>query len=194
MLVDLETLHVHVRHGLTGARTHGDTDEPQDLLRLLPRVECRPLVGAEDEHAVLERLGSKSIDRVGIRIHAHLHAGHVLEGEARQFEPRRGIEHCRLVAGPFCDEDEQAVDAEFPNRPLCECDVTKVRRIERAAEDRRRQSVTVSSPISTSAPGFAPTARSASSSTSRSGGLPTTRKPRSVRKMRYAPRPSGCGR
>jgi hypothetical protein len=184
MLVDLEALDRPLRNGLTGSRSDGDRDQPQDLVRLLPGVERRPLVGAEDEDRVLERLASKQIDRVGMGIQPHLDTRHLLEGQPRQLEPRRRIEHRRLVAGPFRDEDEHAVDAEFPKGPLCQCDVTEVRGIEGAAENRRRQSVTVSSPISTSAPGLAPTARSASSSTSRSGGLPTTRKPRSVRKMR----------
>jgi hypothetical protein len=184
MLLDPEDLNVAFWNGLTGPRGYGNWDQSQDLLRLLPGVERLPLVGADHEHRVLELLVAKEIDRVRMRIRSHLHAGHVRKGQAGELEPGPGVQHRRLVAGALGDQHEHPIDAELAQRSLGERDVTQVRRIERSAEKRRPQSVTVSSPISTSAPGFAPTARSASSSASRSGGFPTTRNPRSVRKMR----------
>lgn len=194
MLLDLEDLDVALRDRLAGARSDCDGDQPQDLLWLFPGVEHGPLVGADDEDRILELLVSQKVNGVGMVVQAHLGVRQVREGQPRQLEPSLGIEHRRLVSGARSHEDEQAIGAELAQRSFRQRNMSQVRRIERAAEDRRRQSVTVSSPISTSAPGLAPTARSASSSASRSGGFPTIRNPRSVRKMRYAPRPSGCGR
>jgi hypothetical protein len=66
------------------------------------------------------------------------------------------------VAGIGNDQDEKALGAELAQRPLRQRDVTKMRRVKGAAENGRRQRVTVSSPTSTSAPDFAPAARRAS--------------------------------
>ncbi len=81
-------------------------------------------------------------------------------------------------------------------RALGELDVTEVRRIERAAVEAERRghaSSNSSSPTSTVAPTLAPAARSARSSSSSGGGVPSTRKPPSVRSSRHA-RVFGCGR
>ena len=175
MLIDLEDLDATRRHGLTRPRGNRDWNQAQELLRLLPGVEHGPLIGAEDEHGVLEVLVAEQVDRVGVVVQPHLRFGQVPKGQPCQLEPSRGIEHRRLVSGIRGHENEQPAGAELAQRSLRQRDVAKVRRIERAAEDRRRQSVTVSSPISTSAPLLAPTARNACSSASRPGGVPSTR-------------------
>jgi hypothetical protein len=108
-------------------------------------------------------------------VQPHLGIGQLAEGQPGKLEPGRRVEHGRLVPGILGDEHEQSVGSELPQRSLRQGDVAEMGRIEGAAEDRRLQRVTVSSPISTSAPALAPTARSASSSASRSGGVPTTR-------------------
>ena len=71
----------------------------------------------------------------------------------------------------------------------------RARRGRRAAGRTRRRRAPITarartsrSPISTSAPVRAPAARSARSSSSSLGGVPTTRKPRSVRSRRHGPR------
>ena len=69
-----------------------------------------------------------------------------------------------------------------------------VGRRRRRGSRRRLTPRTTSSPISTSAPGFTPAARSASSSSSPSGGVPTTRKPWPVRRTRKRRPRGGCGR
>jgi hypothetical protein len=184
MLLDLEHLDILLRNRLS--RTHGDRDgdQPQDLLRLPPAVERGPLIGADHEHGVVELLVAEQFDRIGVLVEPHLRVGQVPEGQPGKLEPGRRIEHSRLVTRFLCHEHEQPVGPELPQRSFRQRDVAEMRRVERAAEDRRRQSVTVSSPISTSAPVFAPAARSTSSSSSPSGGVPTTRNPRSVRKIR----------
>jgi hypothetical protein len=174
-LLDLEDLDVARGNGLTRPRGDRDRNQAEDLRRLLPSVEHRPLIGAEDEHRVLELLVAEQVDRVGMVVEPHLRVRQVTKGQPCQLEPSRGIEHRWLVSRGRDHEDEQPVGAELAQRSLRQGDVSEVRRIERAAEDRCRQSVTVSSPISTSAPVFAPTARSASSRVLRSGGVPSTR-------------------
>jgi hypothetical protein len=108
-------------------------------------------------------------------VQPHLGVGQVAKGQPGQLEPGRGIEHRWLVAGVRGHDHEQPVGAELAQRSVPQRDVTEVRRIKRATEDRRRQSVTVSLPISTSAPVLAPTARRAFLSASPSGGVPSTR-------------------
>ena len=193
MLVDLEDTDVAGRRRPARTLRHRDRDTAEDLLVLFPGVERCPLVGPDDEHRVPRILGPQEVHGEGVVVEPHLRARYGPERQVRERETvlRRG--NGRLVAGALRDEHQHPVHAEAPQGAFGERDVTDMGRVERPAEDRRRQSVTVSSPISTSAPGFAPTARRASSSTGRSGGVPTTRKPRSVRKMRYA-RPSACGR
>ena len=175
MLIDLEDLDATRRHGLTRPRGNRDWNQAQELLRLLPGVEHGPLIGAEDEHGVLESLVPEQVDCEGMVVQPHLGVGQVAKGQPCQLQPGRGIDHRWLVPGVRGHDHEQPVGAELAQRSLRQCDVTEVQRVERATEDRRRQSVTVSSPISTSAPVLAPTARRASSSASPSGGVPSTR-------------------
>ena len=85
-----------------------------------------------------------------------------------------------LVARVGDDADEQPVEPEVVDRLAGERDVPVVRRVEGAAEDPDAAAhcqIMTSSPISTSEPGFTPAARRASSSSSPSGAVPTTRKP-----------------
>ena len=106
-----------------------------------------------------------------------------------------GVRDDALVPGPLGDEDEQPVGAELIPSALRERNVAEVRRVEDAAEDRGgHDRIRVSSPTSTSAPVLAPAARRAASSSSGPGAEPVTRKPRSVRRIRKAPRASGRGR
>ena len=163
---DLEDANPAAGHRL--ARPGGDRnrDPAQDLVRLLPRVERSPLVGADHEHGVLELVVAQEVDRVAMRVEADLRAGQVPKGQPRQLEASRSVEDSRFVSWVLGHEDEQPVCTELPQRALRQRDVAEMRRVEGAAEDRRRQRITVSSPTSTSAPGFAPTARSASFSAS----------------------------
>src|SRR5205085_12047482 len=101
--------------------------------------------------------------------------GPARKGEPRQLEP--GLDghvysHVRRIRG---DVHAQVIEVEALPRRLGEKDVSVVRRIERAAEQARAAhgSSNVSSPTSTSEPFRAPTARSASSSSTSSGGVPS---------------------
>ena len=183
-LVDLEDLDVSHRRRLPGSRRHSNGNQAQDLVWVLPRIECRPLIGADHEHRILPRSVSEQIDRVRVVVEPNLGTRQVTEGKVGELEPGIGVENRRLVPRSLGYEHEEPVGAKAPERSLGERHVTEMRRVEDAAEDGAPHKVTVSSPISTSAPGFAPAARNASSSWARSGGVPTTRKPRSVLKMR----------
>ena len=95
------------------------------------------------------------------------------------------------------DADEQALEPEVVDRLAGERDVPVVRRVEGAAEDPDATAhcqIMTSSPISTSEPGLTPAARSASSSSSPSGAVPTTRNPWPVRSTLKRRRSGGLGR
>ena len=96
--------------------------------------------------------------------------------------PRVGHDHHHDLAEP------QLVLGRVRERHMAD-----VRRVECAAEETGHSSTSVSSPTSTSLPVRAPAARSAASSSSWGGGEPSTRKPRSVRRMRKVAA-RGCGR
>ena len=98
-----------------------------------------------------------------------------------------------LVGGIAADEHVEPFELELFECPPRELEVAVVRRVEGAAEEPDHFQIIVSSPTSTSEPVRAPAARSARSSSSPSGGTPVTRKPRSVRRIRYA-RAVGSGR
>jgi hypothetical protein len=166
MRLDLEDANPAAGHRLARPRGDRHRDPAQDLVRLLPRVERSPLVGADDEHGVLELLVTQEVDCVGVRVEAGLCAGYVLKRQPRELEARGSVEHSRFVSRVLGHEHEEPINAELSQRPFRQRDVAEMRRVEGAAEDRRRQRITVSSPTSTSAPGFAPTARSASFSAS----------------------------
>ena len=82
------------------------------------------------------------------------------------------------------DPDEEVHEPEVGDGLAGECDMPVVGRVERTAEDpdlAAHFQIMTSSPTSTSEPGFTPAARSASSSSSPSGAVPTTRNPWPVR-------------
>ena len=102
-----------------------------------------------------------------------------------------------LVARVGDDAHEQALEPEVVDRLAGERNVPVVGWIEGAAEDPDRAAhfqIMTSSPTSTSEPGFTPAARSASSSSSPSGAVPTTRKPWPVRSTLKRRRSGGFGR
>ena len=104
---------------------------------------------------------------------------HGRERELREREARRRCGVDVLVPGVGDDPHEQPVEPEMLDRLARERDMPVVGRVEGAAEDAdpAHCQIMTSSPISTSAPGFTPAARSASSSSSPSGAAPTTRNP-----------------
>ena len=168
---------------------HREPRELEHRLRLLPREEVDELVGTDEEQRIVEALRTEQVDRARIRVEAHVVVG---ERCARELEPHVGREVDVLVAGPLRHEHDEAREREALLRAFGERDVARMRRVERAAEQAYCHS-SVSSPISTSSPSRAPAALRIASSSCPSGGRPVTRKPRSVRKTRYA-RSSGCGR
>src|ERR671911_2035200 len=99
MLIDLEDLDATRRHGLTRPRGNRDWNQAQELLRLLPGVEHGPLIGAEDEHGVLESLVPEQVDCEGMVVQPHLGVGQVAKGQPCQLQPGRGIDHRWLVPG-----------------------------------------------------------------------------------------------
>ena len=111
----------------------------------------------------------------------------------RELEPRLGLGVDLLVARVGDDAPRPRLEPELPLGRVGERDVADVRRVERPAEQAGHSSTSVSSPTSTSLPVRAPAARSAASSSSVAAGVPSTRKPRSVRRIRKAGA-RGCGR
>src|SRR6266508_4022659 len=164
---------------------------------LVLRHDRRPLhsgSGGDAERNPLEhRVRLLPRGEVAVLIGDNLGAGQAGEREPRKGEPllERGLD--RLVPRVVADEHEQLVEVEFLERAARELDVPEVRWIEGAAEEPDHSKTSVSSPISISCPLRAPAARSACSSSSPSGARPWTRKPRSVRRIRYA-RADACGR
>ena len=102
---------------------------------------------------------------------------HALERDPGELEPGLRGRHDALVAGIRDDEDEQLRELELAERGSRERDVPVVRRVEDAAEDPRRAYChsSSSSPTSTRVPRLMPMRRSASSSSSAGGIVPTTR-------------------
>ena len=179
------------------ARTGRDAEacKLEHPLRLLPREEARELVRADEEDRIVQRQRLERVDRPRERVERDLG---LLERRKRQLgeeEPdlRSGADV--LVARILDDPHEQPVEVESLDAAPCELDVAQVRRVERAAEDADAHShSSSSSPISTSTPRRMPAPRSASSSSSSLGTAPTTRKPRSVRRIRNDRRAGGAGR
>ena len=136
-------------------------------------------------------MGAQRVDGARVLVEDDLLVG---ERRAREVEARRRGSLDALVAGVGGDEHEQPLQAELALRSLRQLDVAVVRGIEGAAEETDHgASSKVSSPTSISAPVRAPAARSARSSSSSLGGVPTTRNPVSVRKSRHV-RARGSGR
>ena len=109
-------------------------------------------------------------------VETDLRAWQLCERQPGEPETGLGVELGLLVSGARDDEHEQPVGAERAERSLGERHVAEVRRVERAAEDRRPHRVDVSSPTSTSAPVLAPAARKRPPRAPRARAIaPTTR-------------------
>ena len=92
------------------------------------------------------------------------------------------------------DQNHRLVEAECLACRVQQRNVPEVRRVERPAEEPDHgTNWNESSPTSTAAPRRAPASRSARSSSSSLGGVPTTRKPSSVRSRLHG-RAFGSGR
>ena len=102
------------------------------------------------------------------------------EGRTRQSEAVVGGRVDRAVPGTLAHEDDEPFDVEALSRGVGDCHVAEMRRVERAAVEDYSHSSN-SSPSSTSSPVRAPAALRIASSSSSAGGVPVTRKPRSVR-------------
>ena len=155
-----------------------------------PAGEVAELVGADHEDRIVEALRPEQLDRPRVRIEADVVAGERRPGE---LEPRRGGRVHAAVSGPLHHEHDEPLDGEALARCRGDRNVPEVRWIERAAVEDGHSHSSTSSPISTSWPSRAPAARRIASSSSSGGGVPVTRKPRSVRKT-WKPRRCGCGR
>ena len=135
------------------------------------------LVGADEEHRIVEPERVERVDGPGVRVELDLDARERAERELGEVEPDVGRRPDVLVPGILDDADEQPLEVEVLDSPARELDVPDVRRVEGAAEDADAHGAhsSSSSPISTSAPLRTPADRSASSSSSPSGTSPTTR-------------------
>src|SRR5215210_547362 len=71
-LVDLEHLDAAFGRRMPGPRGHRDARKPAHLVRLLPGLEGRPLVCAEDEDRVFEALVAEQVDRERMVVEADL--------------------------------------------------------------------------------------------------------------------------
>ena len=157
------------------------------------RRERRALVGADDEDRLAEAPVADGVDGERVLVEHDL-VGEI-EREPREPQPLLGRRDHLAVARRRRDEHEQPVDRQLLERGPGERDVADLRRVEGAAEDPGRHWNSSTSPsTSTSSPSFAPTSRSARSSSSSEPGVPCTRKPRSVRRIRKRRRWSGFGR
>src|SRR5438128_915948 len=177
----VETLEHAVEPLLRGARTGGHRDrcELEDAVRVLPVEEVAELVGADQEHRVVEAAVAQHVDGALVLVELDPAVG---EGGAREAKPVRSVELDPLVARALRDKDEELAQAEVLLRGPRQLDVAVVRRVERPAEEADAHAYsTISSPRSISSPRLAPAALSAAPNSSSSGSSPRTRKPRSVR-------------
>src|SRR6266545_4677073 len=164
----------------------------EHLVRRLPAQEVREPVGTDEEDRIPPALTRPADGVVRVR---RLRA---VEVDPRDLGPRQlgegGLDEPQarlrirerlygLERGPPARSDHEPLEPEVVERRTGESEVPVVRRVERAAEEPGHASSNTSSPISTSAPVFAPAARNASSSSSPSGAVPVIRKPRSVRRI-----------
>ncbi len=147
---------------VAGAGPDGELHPAQDLVRLLPGGKRSRLVGADDEVGVAE---AAAADRVhGVRVRVEHDLPQALERGPGHAEPvfcaRNGV----LVARALRDQNDETLDGQLLERRPREGDVAVVRGIEPPAEEPDQPSSMRSSPISISAPGRAPAARRAASS------------------------------
>ena len=165
----------------------------QDLLGLLPGRKRRALVGADDEDRIAEAAAADGVHRERVVVEHDL-GREAIEGGLRQAQARVGVCDDRPMGRIRRDEHDEPLDRQLLERRLRQRHVPVVRRVESAAEDPDHWNSSASPATSTSSPRFAPASRSACSSSSSPGGLPTTRNPRSVRRIRNTRRASGRGR
>ncbi len=114
------------------------------------------------------------VDRSGMAIELDDRFGHACERQAGELEPRLGRGDRVLVSWIGDHEDEEAVETQLRNGRATQREMTVVRWVEHAAEDRYCHSSS-SSPTSTWVPRLIPRPRRAASSSSAGGGVPTTR-------------------
>ena len=165
-------------------------------VRSRPAGKRRQLVGADQKDRIVESECLERVDRARIGVERHLCLADRGERELGEPEPDRRVRLDLLVTWIGDDTDEQPIEAEALDRLFGERDVAVVRRVEGTAQDpdTTHCQITTSPPISTSEPDLTPASLSASSSSSPSGGVPTTRKPWPVRSTRYRRRSGGRGR
>jgi hypothetical protein len=168
--------------GETRPRSHAEPGEFEHRVRFLPGQEVAELVRADQEERIGPVAVPQQVDRPRVPVEADVL---VRERGARELEPGFRIDVDALVPGSGSDQDDEVRQLEMRLRRLRERDVTEMRRVERASVEgggvQPYSQSRVSPPTSTSSPFRAPAAFSAASSSSESGGLPETRKPRSVR-------------
>ena len=150
----------------------------EHLGRLAPGEEVPELVGAQHEQRIVEALGAKQLDRPRIRVEAHLV---VWKGRGRERETVIDGRVDHAMSRVLVHENLEPLHVEALSRSVRDCDMAEMRRVERAPVQDRHSHSSSSSPTSTSSPARAPAARRIASSWSSAGGLPVTRKPRSVR-------------
>src|SRR6266545_27110 len=184
---------VELPPGIAGTARDAQPRELEDRVRLLPLREVGELVGADQKDGVVPAPLAEHVDGACVAVELDLPPG---KRSPRQLEASVGGTVNGLVPRLGDDDHDEPVEPQLPDGCVSERDVSDVRGVERAPEQAghgRQPSTSVSSPTSTSLPFRAPAARSAPSSSSAGGGSPSTRKPRSVRRIRYATA-RGCGR
>src|SRR5205814_1431772 len=133
----------------TEARADRELDVLQDLVRVLPVLEQRPLIGAHDEGRVSEMTVAHGVDGECVRVELDLRVG---KRGLRELQTGFCIGDDASMPGLLGDQDDQPVQRYGLERRLGEFDVTVVRRVERTAEETDHESSTTSSPIATSSP------------------------------------------
>src|SRR5581483_2912614 len=166
---------------VTRPRRDAEARQLEHAVGIFPAEEVAELVGADEEKGVVEAPLAEHVD--GPRVLVGLDFV-VREREACQAEPLSGGSRDGLVPRMGHDEHDEPAQVEVLARAADDLEVPVVRRVEDAAEEAGHRYSNDSSPITTSSPSRAPAARSASASASSAGGRPTTRYPRSVRRIR----------
>ena len=173
-----------------GARRDTEPRQAHYFVGFFPVREVQVLVGADQEDRVVPAPCPQHVDGTGMVVDLDRAVG---ERRPREREPRLDRAVDVLVPRVGDDDHDHVVQPEPALRSVGERHVPDVRRVERPAEQAGHSITSVASPTSTSLPLRAPAARSAASSSSGGGGEPSTRNPRSVRRiLNVAAR--GCGR
>ena len=145
------------RSGRSSSREHGvqptaidsrprrdpEPCELEDAFGILPREERGELVGADEEHRIVEPRAPRGSRRV--RANGSSRPRRLVERAERELgekQPDVGRRADLLVPRILDDPDEQPVEREVLDAPPRELDVADVRRVERAAEDADRYDAT----------------------------------------------------